>query len=381
MTQDPTYYRVEADVDALFELDNFNADDTVLTVTTQEIPGGPTSPEALDSQGEMRAVRATEQEVKNWADTYARLRATAAEATAELDAAEQVWAAARATATTKLKAAYADYELTQESIEDRLGEADDLREAAENARVRAADAADDDYLGPRDWVVRQVTDPHGLRKTPDMFVPVVHLADCPTLQGKQAAPVRIATAWAKIREGAPEARGGRKRPGTRLHTRLCGRCKPEDSLRAAIGAWEFDLWLAEAEAVQPPAPSVLVLQRELSARIPWADAASRRDGYNYVGTDLYRRHSKIEQHELLLGWVKHPPEGRRCVAEDEPEKLAALYDLLPPLGYAVRPVTEPNVDLRGHNRGGQEYTSRAAVAIRRMTAAERRRHAAAKAAG
>jgi hypothetical protein len=381
--QNPTaYYRTIFDTDTLYELDDFNAYDAVLAATEQTVPGGPTGDDALNKNGEMTLAQATEDEARQWWAAYARLRSAAAIATQELEAAERIWKAARDAANAKLLAAYDAYKPTHEAIERRMSDADDVRNAADAvtatkraAAAQAEQAAEDNQLGPRRWVVKQVTDPYGVKKAPDMYVPTVHLADCPTLHAKPGTPLRAMATFQKIREGAPEARSGRKQPGTHLHTRLCGRCKPEASLREAIGE-EFDQWLTEAESVQPPAPSLKVLQRELSAKIPWVDTPARRDGYCYVGADLYRKHSKVAEHELLLGWITHTEDGRRRVTNTEPDKLAALYDLLPPLGFAVRPLTEPNLDWRGNDQGGEERISPSAVAIRRMTAGERRARAA-----
>lgn len=373
---DPRYIRIAWDIDTLTDLEKFNEEEAILH-PTGEIHAGPLSEDAVNEDREIVAARATREEEEQWLLAHQQLRVAANRAHEKLDAARAEWEQAQGRHSGALQDAYNDYRPVQEAIYARLTESEKIlgqHEQQERERRRreteAAQAAEDAALGPRLWVVVQ-RDAYG-PKSPDMLVPIVHLVQCPTFQGVYyRKELRAPAVLDIIQRGGPELRRGAK-TGKTLHTKLCGRCKPADSLRAHLGDLlpNFERWLEEVDALQPPRPTEAQLKKVID---PWLQYRRGGDGYNLANSDQYRALRLIEPHEELVGWVRWPSEGTlRYLATDAPERLAHLIESLPAQGYVARYFTDLGAVA--------DEPCKSAVAVRRMTPGERRRFAADKAA-
>lgn len=373
----PTYYRTTTDLDVLNDLDNFNRHDAVHVITDR--PVDPYSEDAV-AEWEMRAARASEEELAEWRAAYDALVKTAAGASEKLAAAKAAWEKARQEALGELRAAYAAYEHVHDTIEKRHGEVEALRQEAENDRTRQeqaeadrAQAAEDAELGPRTWVIYELTtvdaNYYGKKKTPDMFLPMIHVAGCAVTKGREKYDHEKAWRYARaidvraaISAGGSLAANGR-RTGKRAAVRMCGRCKPEESMRQAGLGDAYDEWRAETDVIQPPIPADRYLVKRLDLGDDWRGWSKQRSGFVPVHPDSYREKGAIAKHEFLLGWWDA---DRQTVDRHAQSRLAYLEQVLPGRGFAVRKFDEPK------EYGGGECLS--ARAVRLMTPGEVRQH-------
>lgn len=377
----PTYYKTDVDINVLNDLENFNRHDAVLLVTDE--PVDPYGEDAV-REWETRAARASAEELAEWRAAYDTLTETAAAAREKLAAAKAAWEKARSEVMADLHAAYAAYEHVHDTIDKRHDEVDALRQEAENEQERqeqaaqeAALAAQDAELGPRTWVIYR-PDTVDAKKTPDMFLPVIHVTGCPLTKGRASIEPESKWTYARkddvteaIRAGGILAANGR-RTGKRAEVRLCGRCKPEATLREAGLGEVFEEWRAKVESVQEPMHPDRYIKTKLGLEGEWRGWGTTKSGYALVTPDTYRKEGCITEHEIMLGWWDAERESISSIDED---KLKRLEETLPERGYAVRWFNEPE------RWGGRPCTS--AVAVRRMTKAEirqRREDAAAQAA-
>jgi hypothetical protein len=385
-TEEPQYIKINTDINSLYDVDIPEGDD-VLFVPTDKIVADPVERADDDrayfaAYDENNVARATVAERLDWSKAYHRFYTEVETAQAEWELAEAAYEKAEQRRAEHLTAAWESYRPTQEVIGQRIGEVHELREAAyqaEQQRIHdkaiADQVAEDAELGPRTWAVYQKTDTYDTKK-PDMMVPVLHLAGCSVLKGQEDTKLsyrsdyrrlRIAEAHEILLTGGPEmARAGvygYGRTGRYLHTKLCGRCKPHDSLRAELGE-VFDGWLAEVDSVQPPLPTEKKVLSELTAILqPWF-THNADEGFTLASDKKYREVGRIEPFETLVGWgTTLTAGGKRRSLIESPEKLAEIEEILPKHGWAVRRF----IDI-WDKKNDVECTS--SVAIRRMTKAE-----------
>lgn len=369
---EPTFYRATLDLEALGDLDNYNEHDAVFVITEDSID--PLSPEAVEAGWEIRAARASKAELAEWRQAYAELRHTTDRIRADLEAARAAWEAACGQAHAKLQDAWEEYRPVHEAIDRRRDEVEELRERDVQERARkaqaeaaAAQAAEDAELGARTWVVYEPEiDSWARKKHPEMYVPVVHVAGCSVTKGREDDPrdkewnyVRAAGVEATITAGGPLAAQG-SLTGERVPVKLCGRCKPEQTLRDAGLGHVFERWRDEVESIQPPMHPERHLKGKLGIQ-EWRTFSPRKSGYTLVQHETYRKEGSISEHEILLGWWDA---DREHLIADE-DRLRWLERELPKNGFAVRRFNEPE------KWGGRQNTQ--AVAVRRMTAGEIRR--------
>jgi hypothetical protein len=372
---DPAYYATELDLDVLDALDNFNRHDAVHVVTDR--PVDPLSDDAVVEGYEIRVARATPEELAEWRSAYAALCQRAGAAADKLAAAKAAWEKARAEALGELHAAYADYEHVHDTIDKRhdevqrlRGEAANEKTRAENAEAARRQAEEDAELGPRTWVIHELTtvDANYFRrkKTPEMYLPTIHVAGCPVTDGRERYDYEVSWRYARagevemtLRQGGQLASNG-VRTERRAPARLCGRCKPEASLRAAGLGEAFEAWRAQADAVQPPRPLERYVPKKLGLEDEWF-GGYRRPGYREVDVDTYVKEGAIHPYEVVIGWWT----GERWASGDPlPEELLRLEQILPERGVAVRRFNELE------RWGGKPF--RAGVAVRYMTEGELR---------
>lgn len=376
---EPVYYRTHVDIDTLHALDDFNDHDAVHVITPD--PVDPLSDDATAEGLETAAARASAEELTEWGNAYDTLKQRAAAATRMLAIAQAKWETDRDAALTELRAAYAEYEHVHDTIERRHDEVDELRdkataeaEAAEQARLDAAQAAEDAELGPRGWVIHALTpdlyNSYDHNKKPDMFIPTIHVAGCPVTKGREEDTTGYRE-WQYARVGAVAETLHAKGPlaknacltGELAPVKLCGRCKPEASLRAAGIGDAVDAWQAQVDAIQPPMPADRLIPKQLGLQDEWASRYQEKDGYIIVSYETYRKEGCITADEILIGWLDAT---LNSVSESD-EAVAMqnrLAEILPDRGFAVRRFNEPK-RLRTDER-----ESRAAVAVRRMRTGE-----------
>jgi hypothetical protein len=388
MMEEPQYIKISTDADSLYDADVPGGDDVLFVPTDQIVtdPVGRTDDGSvyLADYDEDNVARATLEERFAWSVAHHRFSTEYEAAEAEWRLAEAAYEKAKERLAKSLTAAWEGYRSTQEAIGQRIEEVQELREAAyqaEQQRIHdkaiADQVAEDAELGPRTWAVWQNTETYGAKK-PDMMVPMLHLAGCSVLRGREDVKLsyrsdvrrlRIAEAHEILLTGGPEmARAGVHgygRTGRYLHTKLCGRCKPHDSLREELGE-VFDGWLYEVESVQPPLPTEKKVLSELTAILqPWFfhDAD---EGFTMASDEKYREAGRIEPFETLVGWgsafTAASGDRRRSLAES-PEKLAEIEEILPKHGWAVRRF----IDIWDKKNDVECITS---VAVRKMTKAE-----------
>ncbi|MFE2934899.1 hypothetical protein [Streptomyces sp. NPDC059278] len=375
MTEQPTYYKTKKDdVDTLNDVDGHGYE-SVEFITDQRVED-PLDQGYSDNWEGIAVARATEAERTEWTAAYGKLTERAGKIQDKLDAARGAWEQAQGVYTDELRDAYADYRPVNDLIAARTEEVDKLREEAhqeaEKARARAAveaQAKEDAELGARAWVTHH---PNSMsaKTAPDMLVPVVHNAGCSVTKGGEDRSYQNEYRYARaadvrkvLEEGGPEMSRGRA-TGATLPARLCGRCKPEASLREALGEY-FENWLVKAESVQKPMPTLQGMPKALGLADEWLDAYRKKDGYNLVSNKYYAQEKLVEPYETLVGWVVVGEKGN-TVSSKHPEKLDALFAKLPARGFAVRRVREPQV--YGPKVAGAD--AKTAVAVRRMTAHE-----------
>jgi hypothetical protein len=379
-TDEPTQYAKVCDDIGIVESDAIP--DYVLHVA-EEGTVDPLGHEAVDAGSwEVRAARVTPAERAQWLKDYATMKQETDAATAHLEAARKVWEAAQKTTAAKVIAAWEDYQHVHELIKRRmkdveaLRDAEDERQYAEERKAAAeAKAAEDAELGPQTWAA--FFPRSGKVKTAaDMYVPVLHLAGCSVLGGREYVSysnscqlLRATEVRRTLLEGGPET-SRERRTGRTLPTKLCGRCKPQQSLHEELGE-VYDTWQAETDAIQPPLPSQSKyidqqFRKILPKYLPLYH--HKVDGYSQVSDSKYREKELIKPYEVLIGWYGHL---RKSIVPN-PERLEALFETLPDHGWAVRHVKSP---------WPGEENQLIAVAVRKMTVAEIRQHAADKATG
>lgn len=362
---EPVYYRVLTDVDISEHLDDFNDEDAVRYIT--DTPVDPMD----EGEGyyEEHAARATGDELAAWGKAYATFQAETARADADLEHARAAWEKAQSIHSDRLRDAWNDYAPTDTAVAQRRDEVVAMRRKAEEeereAEARAKQEAqdrEDAELGPRTWITYHPNS-SSVKVSPDMMVPVIHLAECKATGGAEHLPYRNEYRFARkadvqetLLAGAPRYARGRA-TNDLLPTKLCGRCKPQESLRQALGA-VYDEWLAKVENTQPPMPTPKGVAGALGLKDEWR--SYRTPGYTVVSDQYYRAEELIEPHEALIGWY----DPAREVVTPNQEKLARLEEILPERGFAVRRVKEP----ARYHVGDKE--SETAVAVRRMTKAE-----------
>lgn len=374
MTEQPTYYQTKDDIDTLGDVDG-GAYEAVEFITDQRVED-PLDQGNSGDWGGIAVARATEAERAEWTAAYGKLTERAGKIQANLDAARGAWEQAQGVYTAELRDAYADYQPVNDLITARIEEVYKLREEAhqeaEKARARAAveaQAKEDAELGARAWVTHHPT-AMSAKTAPDMLVPVVHNAGCSVTKGGEDRSYQNEYRYARaadvrkvLEEGGPEMFRGHA-TGATLFTRLCGRCKPEASLREALGEY-FDNWLVKAESVQKPMPTSNGMPKALGLADEWLDAYRKKDGYLLVSNRYYAQENLVEPYETLIGWAVVGERGN-TVSSEHPEKLDALFTKLPKRGFAVRRIKEPQA--YGPPFAGTD--SKKSVAVRRMTAHE-----------
>lgn len=367
--QQRVYYRIHTTTEVSDVLSDFNEDDLVHAVTDLAVDPLDTG----DDYYEEYAARATDAEHAAWTQAYDTFSGAVRRAGDDLAAARAAWEAAQGRHTAALLDAWNDYAPTDTAICQRSDEVVLWRERARKeelaAAARAAQEAqdkEDAELGARTWVLF-TPNSRDVKAAPDMMVPVIHVAGCPVTQGHENLPYARTHKYARraeveqvLLEGAFRYSRGR-RTEDKLPTKLCGRCKPGETLRAALGT-VYEDWLERVESIQEPMPTHKGMAAALGLKDEWR--GYRTPGYTTVSSRYYRDEKLIEPHEELIGW--YSPESELVTVN--PEALARLEEVLPGRGFAVRRINEPAAFHVG------DRPCATAVAVRRMTRAERRRH-------
>lgn len=372
----PRYYRVHTETENSDTLDEVvdNEDGYPRALTDLEVD--PYDPGDSDSWAEEDAARASEEERQLWNSAYATFTGAVERAEETLETARAAWEQAQGVYRGALEDAWQEYAPADTAIGERVEEVRRMRREREEeqrqAEARAAQEAqdaEDRELGPRTWVtyhpqVREV------KVAPDMMVPVIHLAGCPVTKGRENVEssrvyanyryARKDAVQATLLEGAPRYARGRATE-ERLPTKLCGRCKPQESLRQALGT-VFEDWQEERDNERPPMPSIKGMPSALKLNDEWGHY--RTPGYRVMSDKYYRDEDLIRADEVLIGW--YDPAKETIVANEE--ALERLMQILPDRGFNVRRVNEPQ------RYGMGDRLSHYGVAVSRMTAAERRRH-------
>lgn len=365
----PKYYRIHSDTDVSEVLDDIN-DGIVHALTDREVDPYDTGD---DSWYEEHAARATDEERIAWGKAYETFTSEVKRADDNLSAARAAWETAQGVHSAALQDAWNDYTPTDAAITERRDEVVEMRLAAEAAERRAqaeeAQAAqdrEDAELGPRTWVT-YTPNSRSVKVAPDMMVPVIHVAGCKVTGGHEHLPYSNEYKEARRPEveevllaGAPRYERGRA-TSDMLPTKLCGRCKPHQSLHDALGT-VYEDWREGVESIQDPMPTHKGMATALGlARDEWR--THRTPGYTIQSATYYREERLIEPHEEMIGWY----DSEKNTVVPNAEKLAELERVLPERGFAVRRVKEPA------RYGGRERMCDTAVVVRRLTKAERRR--------
>ncbi|MFC4328293.1 hypothetical protein ACFPC0_10695 [Streptomyces andamanensis] len=364
-TPEPAYWRVDNDAELLYSLDGLNEDEVVHSITGDQ-PVDPMDT-GEDFLRPLEAARATPDELTQWHQAHASLKLTVFKADEALEAARAAWEAAQKAHHNVLKAAWEAYEPTDRVIAGRRDEVNEMRDKAEQELREAAQEAkdkEDAELGPRTWVTYE-PNVALVKNSPDMAVPVIHLAGCKVTEGREDYTYKDEYRYARkddvevvLLKGAPRYARGRATPD-RLPTKLCGRCKPHESLHEALGE-TYEEWRRELESIQEPAPTHAGMAGVLGLKDEWR--RYKTDGYTVTSSTYYREENLIEPYEELIGWY----DGEREVVVPNEEKLARLEEILPGRGFAVRRVKSPAAF-----HTGKEWSD-TAVAVRRLTKAEKR---------
>jgi hypothetical protein len=366
MADEPTYYRLDTDNRIGDILDDFNEEDTVHFVTDKVVDPYDTGDDYYDEH----AARATTEEHAAWKGAYETFASEIKRADDNLATARAMWEKAQAVHSAAYEDAWNDYASTDAVIYERQNEVVDMRRQREaderEAEARAAQEAkdrEDAELGPRTWVTYHPSSMYN-KVRPDMMVPVIHLAGCKLTRGAEDRPYSNEYRYARKEQvqetllaGAYRYERGRKTTD-KLPTKLCGRCKPHESLRKALGA-VYDEWLAKVESTQEEMPTAKGAAAALGLKDEWH--GWNKSGFTYQSAKYYREEKLIEPHEELVGWFDRD----RNVVVPNAEKLAYLEQVLPERGFAVRRVPEP---ARYYKPEGTMCET--AVAVRRMTKAE-----------
>lgn len=365
--EQPTYYRIHHDT----------AVETDEGTSLRALTGRQVDPYDVPEQWEQQdAARASDEEAAQWGAAYATFASSVTRAQEKLEAARAAWEQAQGIHAAALNDARDDYAPTHQAITRRVEEVEGMRadrnRAEQEAQARAAQEArdrEDAALGPRTWVVYQPTrHTVNLKTAPDMMVPVIHLATCTLVGYKVEATSAVYVEWTYARRaevetvllnGAPRyARGRATDEG--LPTKLCGRCKPADSLHAALGT-VFETWREQVESVQAFLPNTAHgMAAALKLQDEWRHGST--PGYTIVSSLYQRAESLITPPERLIGW--YSPDRQAVVPN--PEALERLEKILPERGFAVRRVSVPAALLQGR----LPHLSDTAVAVRRMTPQE-----------
>jgi hypothetical protein len=369
MDNEPTYYKVDTDIDTLYAYDSLD-DQTVLKIT-DEVWADP-----LNGGGDwhdQNVAQANEDERARWTQAYTTFRSEVGQVTDTLDAARAAYQKAKEDAEKAATVAWNVYKTVVGEIEVRVEEVEAMRaehEALETLNrvldAESARAAEDAELGPRTWVTFHPNSSTA-KVSPTMMQPVIHLAGCKVTEGREHLSYTIEYCFARKAEvqdvllkGAPRMERGRSTPD-RVFTKLCGRCKPHASLEEALGE-TYLAWRTQVESVQEPMPTYRGIAKALGLEDEWAFPSRSQDGYTVVSSAYYRPEGLIEPHEELIGRTAFRENGRSYAVEDCTDHLEHLMAVLPSRGFAVRRVCQP---ARLGGKDGALSTS--AVAVRRMT--------------
>lgn len=368
---DPTrYYRIFNNDELLDVGDPTDVDGYVLAVTSLEVDPYDTG----EGWHEEHAARATPAEHARWSAAYDTLKDALRRAENDLEAARAAWEAAQGRHRAALQDARNDYGPTHTEIAERREEVQEMRrqreqeqrEAQERA-AREAQEREDAELGPRTWVIYQPSLHDRTRKKhPEMFLPTIHLATCSLTHGREHD--NTAKEWnfarakdveAVLNTGGPMARGGYP---TKQHgpARLCGRCKPQDSLRQALGT-VYESWQEEQDKKPLPMPDSKRLPAAMKLTDEWNNGRSR-PGYAVMSDKYYRDEGLVHADEIMLGW--YDP-AKETIVQNE-EALERLVRILPERGYTARRVKEPQAYRLG------DKVSAYGVAVRRLSVWEQR---------
>lgn len=369
MNEEPTYYRVQLSLDLGEALEDINEDDAVHFLTDKEVDPY----DAGDDWHAEWAVRASKEEHADWTRAYETFSANVKRAKEKLNAARDAWEQAQGVFRATLEDVWQGYAPTDAAITNRYEEVETMRlerdkeeRAAEARAAQEAQDREDAELGPRTWVVFHPSSSEA-KAAPDMMVPVIHLAGCKVTEGREDLP--YSSSWKYTRpsevekvllKGAP--RCSRGMPTTEmLPTKLCGRCKPQESLRQALGE-VYESWQEEQDNRREPMPTAKGLPGALKLQNEWGNY--RTPGYSAMSDKYYRAEGLIEADELMVGW--YVPEKDAIMPNEQ--ALERLVKILPARGFIARRVKEP----RAFSRDGKMSDS--GVAVRRMTRAEIRQH-------
>ncbi|MFI0967121.1 hypothetical protein ACH4S8_37905 [Streptomyces sp. NPDC021080] len=366
MTDEPIYYRVHGDTDLSDYLNGFNDDEVVYAITDKAVDPMDTG----DDWYAEEAARASKDEHTVWAKAYETFTSEVNRATSNLEAARAAWEKAQAVHSAALEDAWNDYAPTDTAVTARRDEVREMRREAEKEKVqveiRAAQEAqdrEDAELGPRTWVAFH-PNLRSHKVSPDMMVPVIHVAGCKVTKGGEHLPYgneyryeRKPEVEGTLLAGAPRYERGRA-TSDRLPTKLCGRCKPHSSLHAALGE-VYEGWLAGVESIQEPMPTTAGVPAALKLSDEWCSRTS--PGFTVQSAKYYLEEKLVEPYEVMISWIL--PDAKTVTAN--PEKLAYLEQVLPGRGFAVRRVQEPKI-----YRNPDGTMCETAVVVRRMTKAE-----------
>jgi len=364
----PKYYRIHASTAVSDVLDGINEDDLVHALTDLEVD----PMDVGEDYYEEHAARATDEERATWGKAYETFTAEIQRADDNLSAARAAWETAQGLHSAAIEDAWNDYAPTDAAVTERRDEVVEMRLEAEAAERRAQaqaaqDAQDreDAELGPRTWVT-YTPYRRSVKVAPDMMVPVIHVAGCKVTGGHEHLP--YANEYKEARRPQVEevllagafryARGSATTD--KLPTKLCGRCKPQESLHKALGT-VYDDWLEGVESIQDPMPTEKGMATALKLKDEWR--TRQTPGYSLVSDKYQRAENLIEPHEVLIGW--YDPD-RNSILPNEPA-LERLLEILPDRGFAARRIKEPAAFRAG------DKISDTGVAVRRLTKAEIRR--------
>ncbi|MFF9265901.1 hypothetical protein [Streptomyces longwoodensis] len=353
--EQPRYYRVVALTELSDEMDEIAAEAGTWDGYAHAVTGLEVDPyvasESEDSWEHLEAARANAEEHTLWSQAHETFTGEVKRAEEKLAAARAAWEQAQGIYTAALQDAWQDYAPTEAAIRERREEVVRMRErrAAEERQAKAraaqeAQAREDAELGARTWVTFEPElNPRGRKKSPDMYLPTIHLAGCPVTKGReddrrdrQWHYARAGGVQALLLSGGPLASNG-SLTGKRAPVRLCGRCKPHDGIRAAGLGAALDAWQAQVDAIQPPIPAERSLRKRLDLGADWRGWNKQRSGYVEVLPDTYREEGCVADYEFILGWW----DAERQSLVPAEDRLTHLEQVLPDRGFAVRRFIEP----------------------------------------
>ena len=324
-------------------------------------------------------VEATQDEAAEWRRQFTLFAEGMEKAEAKVTVATAVFRKIVEEARAEAQAAWDTYQPVHVELERRLEQVQEQREEAARAHEKAlqeaaaaAQAAEDAELGPRSFYVTRPSQ-RG-QDGRDMDVPTVHHVSCGIARRLKRLPhpVRIAEAFEALMDGGNVAKRwisnvyrAEERTEKRLPGAVCERCPAFDELKAHAPDTFMD-WLQRTESQQfaPMPPDTYTGKKSLFKKLglPMAEHYSEKEGWSLVSDKIYREPNAMVDGERLVGWLglreKHDG-GTELRVVKAPERLAKIFDLLPPRGFAVRWIHEPE------NFGGGVCDC--AVAVRPMS--------------